>query len=99
DAAEAARIADRLEEHHEDFGAALVQQVLDDVEALQAGLVARADHVAEREALRPAAIEEREAYASALRDHGESSLRIRGRKDLSRFFKHGAGGGAQAGRR
>jgi hypothetical protein len=72
DAAERARVADRFEEHQEDVGAALVEQVLDNVEALEAGFVAGADHVAEREALRPAAVQEREAHPAALRDHGDT---------------------------
>ena len=52
----------------------LIAATVDDVEGVQAGLVAGRDDMAERQFLRPAAVEERKSDPPALRHHGDAAF-------------------------
>jgi hypothetical protein len=90
-----------LEQQQEDVGLALVQHVIDEIERLEAGFIAGGHHVAEREVLRPAVIEQGKAHAAALRDHRDLAARAAVLRNERRgaCFHHRREGRAQGRRR
>ena len=75
DALEGRDVLDVLDQHQDDVGLAFVDDELGEVARFEAGFVAGGHDVAERQLLRPAVIEEREAHAAALRDHRDLPAR------------------------
>ena len=72
-----------LHEHEDHVGSRILQQIIGDIEPLEACLVSHADDEAEPELLRAPAVEEREADAAALRDDGDAAGRGTRRREAA----------------